>query len=184
MILRGCFPMRFLMPKWLQYMSVAAKMVAMCDSYGEVSYVAKLFDGITQPSVFNSSSHLKASIKKISAASTALILMVPILPRFCEKIYRMAEGGSDYCSKKSDDFCGGAAIEVCEFVATLKFFDRFVSLEQELAQIKTSAVSNGSTKYTGGSYGADNAMQDEDSKDHLKHVLETQKKLYSGKKRQ
>lgn len=31
------------------------------------------------------------------------------LTRFCEKIYTMAEGGSDYCSKKSDDFCGNAS---------------------------------------------------------------------------
>ncbi|KAL1828712.1 hypothetical protein DCAR_0207967 [Daucus carota subsp. sativus] len=31
--------------------------------------------------------------------------------RFCEKIYKMAEGGSDYCSKKSDDFCGNASGE-------------------------------------------------------------------------
>lgn len=34
------------------------------------------------------------------------------LTRFCEKIYTMAEGGSDYCSKKSDDFCGNASGEV------------------------------------------------------------------------
>lgn len=34
------------------------------------------------------------------------------LTRFCEKRYTMAEGGSDYCSKKSDDFCGNASGEV------------------------------------------------------------------------
>ncbi|XP_059657837.1 uncharacterized protein LOC132304261 [Cornus florida] len=26
--------------------------------------------------------------------------------RICEKVYKMAEGGSHYCSKKTDDFCG------------------------------------------------------------------------------
>lgn len=25
--------------------------------------------------------------------------------RFCEKVYTMAEGGSHYCSKKTDDVC-------------------------------------------------------------------------------
>ncbi|XP_059633670.1 uncharacterized protein LOC132276313 [Cornus florida] len=28
------------------------------------------------------------------------------ISRFCEKVYSMAEGGSQYCSKKSDDICG------------------------------------------------------------------------------
>ncbi|XP_063950878.1 COP1-interacting protein 7 isoform X1 [Daucus carota subsp. sativus] len=62
-----------------------------------------------------------------------------------------------------------------KFVGTPEVLERFVSLEQELAQIKTSAVSNESKKSNGGSYGADNAMQDENSKDHLKHVLESRK---------
>lgn len=34
------------------------------------------------------------------------------LTRFCEKVYMMVEGGSDYCSKKSDDICGNASGEV------------------------------------------------------------------------
>ncbi|XP_051116451.1 uncharacterized protein LOC127241442 [Andrographis paniculata] len=31
--------------------------------------------------------------------------------RYCEKVYAMAEGGSHYCSKKTDDICGGACDE-------------------------------------------------------------------------
>ncbi|XP_063943772.1 putative pentatricopeptide repeat-containing protein At3g49142 isoform X2 [Daucus carota subsp. sativus] len=50
MILRGVLPNAFL----------AAKMIAMYGSYGEVSYVAKLFDRITQPSVFLYNSVVRA----------------------------------------------------------------------------------------------------------------------------
>lgn len=35
-----------------------------------------------------------------------------ILSRFWEKVCAMAEGGSHYCSKKTDDICGGACDEV------------------------------------------------------------------------
>lgn len=34
------------------------------------------------------------------------------LSKFLDKVYLMAEGGSRYCSKKSDDICG----DVCDQV--------------------------------------------------------------------
>lgn len=34
------------------------------------------------------------------------------ITRFYEKVYTMAEGGSHYCSKKTDDICGDACDEV------------------------------------------------------------------------
>ncbi|KAK1399580.1 hypothetical protein POM88_009443 [Heracleum sosnowskyi] len=84
-----------------------------------------------------------------------------------------------------------------KFVGTPEVLERFVTLEQELAQIKTSAESNGSTyaerhlcyndehkakpislsKSNGGTYGTDNAVQNENSKGHLQHVLESRKSV-------
>lgn len=38
------------------------------------------------------------------------------ISRFYEKVYTMAEGGSHYCSKKSDDICGSAGDEVKDLI--------------------------------------------------------------------
>ena len=41
------------------------------------------------------------------------------LLRFFEKVYLMAEGGSRYCAKKSDDSCGDGCDEVAFFPLSL-----------------------------------------------------------------
>lgn len=43
--------------------------------------------------------------------------MTSTLSKYLDKVYTMAEGGSRYCSKKSDDICG----DICDEVIYIPF---------------------------------------------------------------
>ena len=48
------------------------------------------------------------------------------LSKIWEKVCKVAEGGSHYCSKKSDDNCGGASDEVKSLFLFYFFYNFFL----------------------------------------------------------
>lgn len=54
------------------------------------------------------------------------------LSKFVDKVYLMAEGGSHYCSKKSDDICS----DVCDEVIRLTYQIRFTLNQKEILDLR------------------------------------------------
>ncbi|KAK1395621.1 hypothetical protein POM88_005484 [Heracleum sosnowskyi] len=127
-------------------------------------------------------------------------LLEPFVSHLNSAKHQISRGGYSITlqpSRISPWFTKATLERFVKFVGTPEVLERFVTLEQELAQIKTSAESNGSTdaerhlcyndehkakpislsKSNGGTYGTDDAVQNENSKGHLQHVLESRKSV-------